>query len=353
MKHKLLLSTALISGLISGSAAIAQTTVTGSLALEYRAQSFDGANSGLSTRGFGRESQINVQNKGKLNNGLDYAAGFSLEFDGNDRARTVNTQTLTQTEAASISNENVYIDFISGNTTFTVGVDHIQNITTSQVPQITDIMDNVISGLGGKAINTIGANPKEAMGFGVVQKIPGAGLTASALYAPRAFDYGSTDQSRSSTNGANSAYELGIVGADTFGIKGLGLRYFTNKTDKDTSNSIDIKGTHYGASYAMGQFAIGAEKHVQNRTAGDATADVDQTSKTIGATFAASPTVTLGLTHVKTDISTAIDEKVTSLSVGYNLGPVALAAIVSKAENIGINSGRDANELNLRLTTAF
>jgi hypothetical protein len=67
MKNKLLLSTALISGLISGSAAMAQTTVTGSLALEYRAQSFDGANSGLSTRGFGRESQINVQNKGKLN----------------------------------------------------------------------------------------------------------------------------------------------------------------------------------------------------------------------------------------------------------------------------------------------
>jgi len=353
MKHKLLLSTALISGLISGSAAIAQTTVTGNLALQYRAQSFDGTNSKLSTRGFGRESQINVQNKGKLNTGLDYAAGFSLEFDGNDRARTVNTQSLTQTEAASISNENVYIDFISGNTTFTVGVDHIQNITTSQVPQIADIMDNVIAGLGGKATNGLGANPKEAMGFGVVQRIPGAGLTASALYAPRAFDYGSTDQSISSTNGTNSAYEVGIVGADTFGIKGLGLRYFTNKTDQDTSAGTDIKGTHYGASYAMGQFAIGAEKHVQNRTSTTATTDVDQTSKTIGATFAVSPTVTLGLTHVKTDISTSIDEKVTSLSVGYNLGPVALVAIASKAENVGINSGRDANELNLRLTTAF
>ena len=160
-------------------------------------------------------------------------------------------------------------------------------------------------------------------------------------------------QTRSSTNGSNSAYEVGIVGADTFGIKGLGLRYFTNKADADVTTGIEFKGTHYGASYAMGQFAIGAEKHVQNRNNGDATTDVDQTSKTIGGTFAVSPTVTLGLTHVKTDISTAIDEKVTSLSVGYNLGPVALVAIASKAENIGINSGRDANELNLRLTTAF
>ena len=80
MKNKLLLSTALVGGLMAGSAAIAQTSVTGNLAINYRAQSFDGTNSGLSTRGFARETQVNIQNKGKLNNGLDYAAGFVPEF---------------------------------------------------------------------------------------------------------------------------------------------------------------------------------------------------------------------------------------------------------------------------------
>ena len=355
MKNKLLLSTALISGLISGSAAIAQTTVTGNLALTYKSQSYDGANSGLSTRGFGRESQVNVANKGKLNNGMNYAAGFSLEFDGNATTNTTaGAQTITGTEANSISNENVYIDFISGNTTVTVGVDHIQNITQSQVPQITDIMDNVIAGFGGSGANTIGARTKEAMGFGIVQAIPEAGVTASILYAPRTFDFGGSDQSvGSNTNISNSSYEVGLVGANTFGVKGLGLRYFENKMDAGTTATKDIKGKHYGASYATGQVAIGYERHKQNRTAATTATELDQKSDTFGATFAVTPTVTLGLTHVKTDVSTAIDEKVTSLSVGYNLGPVALVAVASKGEDTLNTAGRDVNDLTLRLTTAF
>ena len=180
MNKKLLLSTALVSGMITGSSAIAQTTVSGSLDLHYRAHKNSIALQ--SNEGMGRETQLNIANKGKLNNGWDYLAGFSLEFDGNVRnpvagtqtadayltrttsaqtvtvstvtnntlsaagitqgtstlsnmQATVNTATVTPssdaTEANSISNENIYIDFInaSSGTTITVGVDHIQNIT--------------------------------------------------------------------------------------------------------------------------------------------------------------------------------------------------------------------------------
>ena len=94
MKNRLLLSSALVGTLVGGSAAVAQTTVTGSLQLNYydvtRTGSVAGA-AGTSYRGWGRESQLNVQNKGKLNNGLDYAAGFALEFDGNNGYSTINT----------------------------------------------------------------------------------------------------------------------------------------------------------------------------------------------------------------------------------------------------------------------
>jgi len=355
MKNKLLLSTALISGLISGSAAIAQTSVTGNLAVSFKSQSFDGANSGLSTRGFGRESQVNVQNKGKLNNGMDYAAGFSLEFDGNNSTQaTAGAQTITGTEANSISNENFYIDFISGNTTFTVGVDHIQNITQSQVPQITDIMDNVINGFGGTGANTIGARTKESAGFGIVQKVPEAGLSASINYAPKAFDFGGSDQSAGATSLiSNSSYEYGVVGTNTFGVKGLGLRYFANKMDAATSATTDIKGSHYGISYATGAAAIGYERHKQNRTAATTATDLDQKSDSYGATYAVSPTLTVGLSYIKTDVSTAVDEKVTSLSLGYNLGPVALVAVASKGEDTANTSGRDVNDITLRLSTAF
>ena len=75
MNKKLLLSTALVGGMISGSSAIAQTTVSGSLDLHYRAQKL--SNGLNSNEGLGRETQLNIANKGKLNNGWDYLAGLS------------------------------------------------------------------------------------------------------------------------------------------------------------------------------------------------------------------------------------------------------------------------------------
>jgi len=356
MKNKLLLSTALVSGLIAGSAAIAQTSVTGNIAINYRTQSFDGANSGLSTRGFGRETQVNIQNKGKLNNGLDYAAGFSLEFDGNDRTTTSGAQSVTGTEGNSISNENVYVDFISGNTTVTIGVDHIQNITTAAVPQIFDVMDNVAAGIGGKATNTVGANAKESMGFGVMQVIPGTGLTASYNYTPNGGDYGLTDQTADgTTNGRNSAYEYGIVGANTFGVQGLGLAYFANKEQKDVSTTKDLEGKMYQISYSAQGVTGGYSIHKQNRTSAASSADQELKMQTIALTYAATKDITLGLTQLKTttEESGKVDEKIRALQVGYNLGPVAIIVSASKAEDVQGTSGNDADELGIRLSTKF
>ena len=394
MNKKLLLSTALVGGMISGSSAIAQTTVSGSLDLHYRAQKVAG---GLnSNEGLGRETQLNMSNKGKLNNGWDYLAGFSLEFDGNQRNPVSGTQDATvyktvtsaqssytisvvasstnatvqattvsiapssdATEANSISNENIYIDFINAGsgTTITVGVDHIQNITGSVVPQVMgNTIDNVAVGMGAKATNTMGANPKESIGFGIIQAIPTAGLTASAWYAPNNGDFGVRDQYNA--NGAvtgirNSAYELGLVGANVAGVKGLSLRYFYNKEDKSTSALTDIKGKSYGIAYQAGAFGVGAEKHTQNRTGGTATTDADLTTKTYGVTYAASQNVTLGLTQMKTDTVGLVKEKITSLQLGYNLGPVAVIAAYSKGDDVGGVAGVDNTEGAIRLSTKF
>mgnify|MGYP000592336092 FL=1 len=82
---KLLITTALAGAMIGGSA-IAQTTITGELRVGYKAISNDSAPS--SNRGFGAEQQINIQTKGKTNIGWDYAAGFSLENDGESTTQT-------------------------------------------------------------------------------------------------------------------------------------------------------------------------------------------------------------------------------------------------------------------------
>jgi hypothetical protein len=418
MNKKLLLSTALVSGMITGSSAIAQTTVSGSLDLHYRAHKNSVALQ--SNEGMGRETQLNIANKGKLNNGWDYLAGFSLEFDGNQRNPVVGTQDATvykvpastststntlvaaagasaitsgttsvsnlvvnvstttttaapssdATEANSISNENIYIDFINASsaTTITVGVDHIQNITGSVVPQVMgNTIDNVAVGMGGKATNTMGANPKESIGFGIVQGIPAAGLTASAWYAPNNGDFGLRDQGNAngSVNGIrNSAYELGLTGANVAGVKGLSLRYFYNKEDSSAVGISDLKGKSYGAAYQTGPFGLGIEKHTQNRTAGTSTADQDLDVKTYGLTYAATPNVTLGLVQIKTDVTGQANagnkEKITSLQLGYNLGPVAVVAAYSKGENVQGNgttaptsTPSDITEGAIRLSTKF
>lgn len=376
MKNKLLLSSALVGSLIAGSAAIAQTSVTGNLAIQYRAQEFKATNGLASTRGFGRESQVNFTNKGKLNNGMDYQAGFSLEFDGGTR----NTSTATgasamlgSAESNSISNENLYIDFISGNTTLSVGVDHIQNITSDVIPQVLPVWDNVAAGIGGKATNTYGANPKEAFGVGIIQKIPEVGLSVSALYVPRNGDYGTSEQTApfagasqvtaatadntaQQAGSRNSAYELGLVGSDTFGVKGLGVRAFMNREESMTQSVPNLNGSRYGISYTAGQFAVGAEKGKQNRTVGTSAVDANQSTKAYGLTYAATKDVSVGVAHLRTDLSnTTLTEKITSLQVGYNLGPVAIAAAFSDLKDIGATSatGADAKEVQIRLTTNF
>ena len=376
MKNKLLLSSALVGSLIAGSAAYAQTSVTGNLAINYRAQEFKASNGAASTRGFGRESQINVSNKGSLNNGMTYAAGFSLEFDGNARNTdtAIGATTMTAgTESNTISNENLYIDFISGTTTLTVGVDHIQNITTDSIPQVLPVMDNVSAGIGGKATNTMGANPKEAFGVGIVQVIPGSGLTASALYVPRNGDYGSGDQVAPANNNTllskiadagapgtygsrNSAYELGVVGSNTLGVQGLAVRAFMNREESAASTVPNVNGSHYGASYTRGPVAVGASKHKQNRTVGTNAVDANLSVKSYGLTYAATKDITVGVAHLRTELSnTTLTEKITSYQVGYNLGPVGVAFAYSDIKDLGATSatGADAKELQLRLTTNF
>jgi hypothetical protein len=373
------LSTALIGSIVVADLALAQTTVTGNLAINYRAQENKTAAAGSagSTRGFGRESQLNIQNKGKLNNGMDYAAGFSLEFDGNDRAPKVigGTNTVvSQRETDTISNENLYVNFISGSTTFHIGVDHIQNITTDVVPMVLPLMDNVAAGIGASATNAVGANPKESFGFGIIQAIPGSGITASALYVPRNADFGNGDQTTPAkctgdaatdgfvTNSAvitgckNSAYEIGLVGADAFGVKGLGFRAFKNKEKSMTSAVADLEGDHYGVSYRTGAIGLGVERYKQNRITNDAVSK-DQKSIQYGATYAVNNQISVGLVRAETerDSAGAAEEKITSAQIGYNLGPVAISAAASKVDDRGATAtaGTDSKEIQFRITTAF
>jgi hypothetical protein len=191
MKNKLMRTTALVGSMIAlGSGiSVAQTTVSGNLDVSYRAVSNDTAGAGISSfRGFGKEAQINLANKGKLNNGMDYAAGFSLEFDGNDLQAPSSSAGGNQSTMQGVHTEGFYLNFISGNTTLHVGADHIQNpdshglINPVGIGYITPFGHNVAAAATGAASGlypTLTNSPYGAYGIGVIQAVPGFGRVSA------------------------------------------------------------------------------------------------------------------------------------------------------------------------------
>jgi hypothetical protein len=354
MKNKLLLSSALLGSLVIGSFAQAQTTVTGGLIIAHKTQS-DMATQAASTRSMGRESQINIQNKGKLNNGMDYAAGFALEFDGG--------------QGTDASNENVYIDIISGNTTFTVGVDHIQNTNRTRGVLVGNDAQDLHNGsqYGASAfLQAAGSDPAQSMGAGIVQKTPVGSF--SVLYVPTAGNAGRNDLV--TANGADaqaaaqqiqavgkSAYEIGFVG--DLGVKGLSSHAFYNKrqqlsVDRANGTAGDTKGLNIGASYQTGAVTVGYNrKEVEN--ASTLRAGAEQEQDEFGLAYQLTPNLSVGLNHTKVDsnIAAAVDAKSTSIALGYNLGPVAASIQYAKGEDITNTTNTDMDVMYLRLSTAF
>ena len=362
----MLTRTALASSvlLLSVSAASAQTTVSGNLDLVYKAVSSDKA-AARSYRYFGKESQINLGNKGKLNNGMDYAAGFSLEFDGSDaNANAITTTSLNVLEGSF--SENVFIDFISGNTTITFGADHIQN-PDKAVTNLVGIMDpddaasGVTAATAGNAtlataFNTTHNSAYQAYGIGVIQTIPSVGKL-SLNYTPDR----NTGRANSDTTGVNdtsnkqiqydagqSAYEIGFIG--DFGVKGLEVQAFYNNSEKETAaQTSDLEGRMYAIKYNMGQVTVAAQR-------GETTSldNIDKESDSFAIAYAINPNLSVGLTHAKTKQSNDADkEKITQVSVGYNLGPVLAGISYATIDNTALVAGDDGKTLALKLSTKF
>ena len=331
----------------------AQTTVSGNLALGYKASSTKtnststAAGKVESFRTFTKESQINLANKGKLNNGMDYAAGFSLEFDGNQGATGLAVASTNDSLAAGTS-ENVYLNFISGNTTVHFGADHIQNpdtMITNIAGGLADI-DEVVSGVNAKApiFITTANSAYQAYGVGVVHNF--GPITASIYHAP------SRSNGLSANNGGNRGSNDvdGSVnaGADTgesqtefmvrgdLGVKGLSVLGYYGTSDSGKSDFTDkTTGMKVGARYNFGAITVAGDYADTDSSTGVLTTSTE--SKSFGLGYAVNNNVTVGLMHTRSDRNTlpGATEKLTGINIGYNLGPVALNAHIAKGENVG------------------
>lgn len=351
---KLLTTTAIASSALLMAANVqAQTTVKGEVHLVYKAISNEsplGAAAG-SNRGFGKETQLTVQTKGKLNNGLDYGAGFAIEHDGDELSATNST-----TNSSGVFNENVYIDIIAGKTTFTVGADHIQNpdFTITNLAGFRADPEDLLNGSGNSnASSQAGLYPGSgttrygSFGAGIIQDFGIA--KGSYYYVP-----GGTAQSDTGATtfmGANDTGESGheFMLRGGLGVKGLDATLFYSNQDSE-GVAKDVVGRMLAAKYNFGQITLAGE--IKRNTAATAIT-TEGTSLAVGYAVNKDVTVAIGQGKAEKKQPGAIEEKNNFVQIGYSLGPVLAGLAYSDASDIGGVADNDAKVLYLQLSTAF
>jgi hypothetical protein len=360
MKKTLLLTTALIGTLSILGTAQAEMKIGGGVKTAWK--SYDVNTAGSRTlSGFSQERQIDFSTSGTLNNGLAYAAGFSMEQDGS--------------QAGFDGGEGNYVNVTSGNTTIELGNDHILNGDYNIVPRagnaLNEEIDKKLS--YGQGIGTI----KESMGLGIVQKFDGGLLavnfvpkvsqsklsqlttTAANTFTVTTVDTAiktGTDDTQVSSDVGKSGYELMFAGG--LGVSGLNvaLNYASANFDGTNNKQInDLKTMGYGFSYKTGSFAFGAEKVNVEQFAGT---EKDMTE--IGLTFKMSDNATVGIGQTKTSQETIAtgaavgqDEKINYLQVGYNLGAIGTQLSYIDGENMANSANVDSKTLVLKVNTKF
>jgi hypothetical protein len=364
------IKTALTSSLmlIGAGVASAQTTVSGNLALTYKAISNDQSTQKANNfRAFGKESQINIANKGTLTNGMQYAAGFSIELDGNDTVAVNASNTTTSNSLAGAFNENVYIDFISGGTTITIGADHIQNpdYTITNLTGVFDPDDAVsgIAGQQGQLYNPAKNSAYQAYGIGIVQQVGNFGR-ASINYTPDT----TTGSAMGDTNGVStvnvpatydlgeSQFEVGFRG--NLGVTGLDAGVFYNKASSGGEPEAAI-GKMAAVRYNFGSASVAYEAaKVQARTG------IETDSDSYGVAYAIDKQVSVGYNYTQTKSNeragqrgSATDrnakEKISQLTVGYSLGPVNLGLSYAEVDSLRGVSNSDGKSLIARTSVNF
>ena len=366
---KLMLTTAIASVLTT--AAIAQTTITGELRLSYKDVSAAKGTVGTSTKdtlyGFGAEQQINIATKGKLNlGGLDYAAGFSIENDGE--------------QTGTLFNENVYMDLTnaSSGTTISFGRDHIQRSDSDfSATNLVGFSPNELSQTtnatnGGTWFSqNLGPAVSQQYGIALLQNTPvgrfsynyvpnnakpAAGtVTASSGTGVVLVNANETGTASSEAVNPNStaAYEYGFVGNLT--VNGLQVHYFKAKNDDFASvwanGAVSAEAKNYGVRYNFGQFSLGANKKVFND---EAATLVETTETAYAAAYAVNKDLSIGVIKAKAERNTSgVEQDVKGINLGYNLGPVALAAGYAKTSDALGLSGADNDIFMIRLLGAF
>ena len=328
---KLMLTTALASSLIA-SAALAELKVSGALEV---------------TLGSGETPATGT----KTNQGTTIGYENNISFSGGTKlANGTEVKITSGFEDSSIGDQSVH--FIMGNTTVYVGTD--QNgggLDDGQsVPVVANAIEDGNKGLGVSYAGNKGSIHNDDV-IGLIQKFGGG--TISLAYAPKVGNAGSADSNPAGVAKTGSGMAIGYSG------KFEGLSVLASRTVRDTVSldAKEITATNIGASYNFGNVTVGVQQHTvdDSNNGSTFTAGGEAKSTSIGAVFAASDAISVGVQVGKFEQKTSgkVDEDTVSLTVGYNLGGATITAQYTDVENKGGTTGTNGEAVELRIKQAY
>ena len=246
-----------------------------------------------------------------------------------------------------------------GDTTVTLGADHIQNpdFTYTNLAGFRADPEDILDGVGkgnvgadnlyaGSATSRYGS-----FGAGIIQDLGIAKV--SYYYVPGGTPSAETGVATTPTVAA--ARDTGETGHEfmargNLGVKGLDATLFYSTQDSEGATAKDAVGRMVGAKYNFGSITVGAEL---KRNTSAAALTTESKSGAIGYAINKDLTVAVGLMEAEEKGQGKLTEDTKFLQVGYNLGPVAAGLAYVTADNIGGTLGNEAKGLYFQLSSAF
>ena len=332
---KLLLSSALAASVLFTGASFAETKISGSLETTINtksAKTASTADNSLPTN-IGHEAVLKISTSKALSNGLNMSAGFAL--DSSDTFASDQFVTLT-----------------AGNTSISIGSD-VSGVADNVSQE--DFTPHVSQDFHSVGIGNIDGVSTAHGSNGIYVKHSTDMLTFEGVYTPT---IAADNETGASTNSeaSGSGFDLAVKG--NLGVPGLTIGYGISETKADSSalsTSVKLKGTAYGAKYAMGGFTVGyGYTKNEDESFKTATVGVDTEHQTYGVAYQINKQLSVSVAMGEADVSNlALDEEYQTVQVGYDFGGMGITAGYYEVENVGGVTGVDQEVFEIRTVTKF
>jgi len=237
---------------------------------------------------------------------------------------------------ADTKNDVSEIKLSSGNFAFHVAVDTGQHIHSNINPRVDDNPFDALGLSGDDGMIRKQAHDKQHVGLDFATDVGKFAIN----YSPNG---SGADQSASATAEADASItEISFKGS--LGVDGLSVLVGQEKAEAlhsgtTTAGELEEKEKVISASYSMGQFAVGATKRTFDDGNGTSTNSID-TVTAVSATYAVNDQLSVGYEQITGEFELSgsgnkVDEETKAFTIGYNLGGLAVSAMMVESDNVG------------------